>query len=160
MKTLTKTELVDLLSKVKGTTTISIETTTVPKIKAGNPFTSLKKVSKVAGLIGFIYGNSVNNQREREGLAKDFEPEKRAWGERILHSPLVKYNDKFYLELKVQSADSEYFDNNVRVDSEKIKPFYYANNSRQEVSKEVILRDYSIDNISRITINKNEYNVI
>jgi hypothetical protein len=159
MKTLTKTELIDLLSKVKGTTPISIETTTVPKIKAGNPFTALKKVSKVAGLIGFIYGNSVNNQREREGVSTDFKPEERKWGQRILHSPLVKHKDKYYLELKVQGSSSEYFDNETRVNSEDVKPFYYSNSSRQGVNKEVILRDYDINNISRITINKNEYKV-
>ena len=159
MQTLTKAELIDLLSKVKGTTAVSIETTTVPKIRSGNPFKGLKKVSKVAGMIGVIYANSVNNQRAKEGLEKDFVPESRKWGERILHTPLVKHNDKFYLEMKCQSAESDYFDDSGRVSSDKVKDWEYNKTSRQGVENEVILRDFSLDNISRIKINKNEYQV-
>lgn len=159
MKTLTKAELVDLLSKVKGTTAVSIETTTTPKIRSGNPFVGLKKVSKVSGMIGVIYANSVNNQRAKEGLDKDFVPESRKWGERILHTPLVKHKDKFYLEMKCQSAKSDYFDNSGRVSIDQVKPWEYNKTSRQGVENEVILRDFSLENITRITINKNEYQV-
>lgn len=159
MKTITKSELIDLLSKIKGTTFVSIETKTVPKLKS-NPFTRLEKVSKVAGAIGFIYENSVNNQREKEGLNKDFKAKPRKWGVKIPHTPLVKNKDKYYLEMKVQNSSSDYFENNQRIPLDKVVPYMYTGSSRQNVSKEVILRDYLIDNITRIKLNKEEYNVV
>lgn len=159
MKTLNQAELVDLLGKVKGTTFVSIESVTTPKIKAGNPFIGLKKISKTSGAIGFNYENSVNNALVKEGQANDFKAEPRKWGERVVGTPLVKHKDKFYLEVKVQSGESDYFDDNGRVDNKDIKPWEYAKKSRQGLENEVILRDYDLSNITRIKINKSEYNV-
>lgn len=160
MKTLTKSELLNLLNTIKGATFISMETNIVPKLKANNPFIGIKKVSKVSGVIGFNYSNSVNNQRAKEGVEPDFKPEARKWGERISNTPLVKHKDKFYLELKVQNSNSDYFLDGKRVNPEEIKPWYYNKSSRQELDNEVILRDYSLDNIKRIKINKEEYSVV
>lgn len=160
MKNLTKNELIDLLSKVKGTTFVSIETTTVPKLKSGNPFSNLKKVSKVSGAIGFNYQNSVNNALTKEDKEKDFEAKPRKWGEKVVGTPLVKHKDKFYLEMKAQNGQSDYFNDQGRVSKEDIKPWEYAKSSRQGLENEVIVRDFSIDNISRVKINKEEYNII
>lgn len=160
MKNLTKNELIDLLSKVKGTTFVSIETTTVPKLKSGNPFSNLKKVSKVSGAIGFNYQNSVNNALAKEDKESDFESKPRKWGEKIAGTPLVKHKDKFYLEMKAQNGQSDYFNDQGRVSKEDIKPWEYAKSSRQGLENEVIIRDFSIDNISRVKINKEEYNII
>ncbi len=157
MKNLTKTELVDLLSKIKGTTFVSIETTTVPKLKSGNPFSNLKKVSKVSGAIGFNYSNSINNALAKEGKEKDFEAKPRKWGEKVVGTPLVKHKDKFYLEMKAQNGQSDYFNNQGRVSKEDIKPWEYAKKSRQGLENEVIIRDYDLNNITRIKINKEEY---
>lgn len=160
MKSLTKQELVEVLKSVKGNTFISIESKTEPKLKKGNPFNALIKISKVFGAIGFNYENSVNNQRIRESLEVDFEAKPRQWGKRIKGTPLVEHKDKYYLEVKVQGAESDYFQDNNRVDVDKIKPWMYNSKSRQGVEKEVIVRDYSLDNISRIKINKKDFIVV
>jgi hypothetical protein len=160
MQTLTKQEALNTLMNVKGTTFMSIETTTIPKLKAKNPFKDLKKVSLISGAIGFNYENSVNNQREREGLENNFESKPRAWGHRIDNTPVVEHKGKHYLEVKVQSSKSEYFDGDLRIDVDKIKPWMYSNSSRQELNKEVIVRDYSLDSIFRMNLNKKEYRIV
>lgn len=159
MQTLNRQELLELLSNVNGTTFVSLETRVNPRLKSGNPFVNLEKVSKVCGAIGFNYQNSVNNQRLREDLKNDFKSEPRKWGQRVSGTPLVRHNNKLYLEIKVQSSESDFFDKNQRINIDKIKPWEYTSTSRQGLEKDVILRDYSIDNISRITINKKEYRI-
>lgn len=163
MKTITKSELTDLLKTIRGTTFLSIESQTKPKLKSGNPFPHLVKISHVNGCAGFNYENSVNRQSVKEDGNADFEAKPRKWGKRIPKTPLVEHNGKFYLELKVENSNSEYFDyssNNKRINPESVKDWQYKKSSRQGVKNEVIVRDYSLDNIQRIKLNKKEYIVI
>lgn len=159
MKTLTRPELVELLKNVKGSTFCSIETETVPKTKKGCPL-NLKRLSKVSGCIGFNYTNSVNTQRAKEGLSEDFKAVARVWGNRIQNTPLVEHKGNNYLEVKVQSATSDFFANSARISLDKIKQWLYNSETRQGLDKEVIVRDYKIENITRIKINKEEYRIV
>ena len=74
---ITKTQLVDLLTKIDGkqATFISIVAEVDARLKKrGNKYSkdSITKINKYSGLINYNYQNSVNNQREREGIDTNF----------------------------------------------------------------------------------------
>lgn len=159
---MTKEELAEFLKEIKGTTFCTIETETEPKLKGGKkcPYAGVKKISKVNGAIGFIYENAVNNQRVREGSEADFESEPRAWGHRISGTPLVEHKGKFYIEVKVEKTEKPlYILNGNFISNEDIKPYLPETTSRQELDKEVILRDYSLDNIKMIKIKGQQFQI-
>lgn len=117
----------------------------------------LLKRSEVNGMINWIYGNSVNNQRIREGqplneegAIKHFEPLPRTWGERVKGTPFVRYNGGIYLEVKVErSLEYHYELDGKPIDKELVIPFRAAKkeSSRQETDKAIYCRDYAIGNI-------------
>jgi hypothetical protein len=73
MATVTKDELVSILMKRKGATIVSIEAETDARLrKKGNPHGSCRKLTNLVGMIGWIYANSINNQRAREGHTEHF----------------------------------------------------------------------------------------
>jgi hypothetical protein len=155
-----KEDLIKLLKEVRGNTFISVECETEPKLLGGRscPYKGIRKISKVAGAIGFNYTNSVNNQREREDLDKDFEAEPRAWGTRLKGTPLVEHKGKTYIEVKVQSTESPlYVLNGKFIPNEDIKPYIPETKSRQGVDKEIIVRDYDISNIRSIKIKGQQF---
>jgi hypothetical protein len=162
-KIITRGELTAILAAVKGVTFSTIVTRTEPKLlKTNNPFTGIKKVSRVNVTIGFNYQNSVNNQRQREGSDTDFESLPRKWGERIKGTPLVSHNGNMYLEAKVEKTlDHMYINTHGQnIPDDLIAPFLPKHGeTRQELDKEVILRDYKIDSIIGIKINGEEYTV-
>jgi hypothetical protein len=157
---MTKEELANFLKEIKGTTFCTIETETEPKLRGGKkcPYAGVKKISKVNGAVGFIYENSVNNQRVREDSEPDFESEPRRWGHRVNGTPLVEYNGKFYIEVKVEKTETPlYILNGKFVANEDITPYLPETTSRQGVEKEIILRDYSLDSIKMIKIKGQQF---
>ena len=117
MPTITKNQLVDRLMNLRGAKFTTIVAETDPRmLKTGNPFVGATKISRVNGVVNWIYQNSVNNQRVREnqpldqqGEIEHFSPEPRKWGQRLKHetghvAPLVEHKGKHYLELKVERS--------------------------------------------------------
>ena len=146
---------------------MTIVATVVPSMrKTGNPFYGrVTKTSTVNGMIGFKYENSVNNQRKRENIGKEFVAEPRKWGVRIAGTPIVEHKGQSYLEVKVQRVfDTVYcVDNRLACDEEikAIKGFFPTNkDNRQEVEKPVILRDYCLDSINEIRIAGKWYTIV
>jgi hypothetical protein len=149
---MTVKELVEKVMSLRGTTIISFEAVTDARLKkTGNtiPLPCFKR-SKVNGMIGYNYENSVNNQREREGSERDFEAEPRSWGVRI-HPCVVEHKGNYYLTVKVErSLETPRF-----VDAEgcerslvEVKPFLPSKGeSRQGVDREVIHREYAVENL-------------
>lgn len=166
MLKITEKKLLNILENIKGTTAVSIVSITIPKyLKQSRtkrepfPFKILpKKISVVSGMIGFNYQNSVNNQRLREEKQDDFVAEPRKWGERVPKTPFVTYKDEYYLEIKVQSSESVYLLRNKPIAKELLEDFLpKSSSSRQELDKEVILRDYKISNIYTIKLMNEVY---
>jgi hypothetical protein len=147
--------LTNVLKGLKGTTIITIDACVEPTMrKTNNPFIGrVKKVSRVNGMVGWNYQNSVNNQREREGNEEEFVAHPRKWGERVQGTPFVTHKGQVYLELKVQNVQgTTYFlDNRPATDAEieAIQAFMpkRAGSGRQQVDKAVILRDYKMSSI-------------
>lgn len=163
MKTLTQNELKNLLLATNGSTFVNIVTHTVPVLVGGkkNIYTGLTKVSSVNGIINFRYENSVNNQRDREGLETNFVAQERKWGKHLSQS-VIEHNDAYYLQIKVEKTqEPEYFLKGSRVDNTEVnKNLPKRKDGTQEVDKTVILRDYNLSNIREIRLNKQEYKVV
>lgn len=172
METVSQETLVETLSNApQSASFVSFESVTEPRLlKTDNPYYdsetktwNLRKISRTTGIINFVYENSVNNQREREGLEADFESHPRRWGSRVDGTPLVEHKGRFYLEVNVQSSESRYVDNMGReVPREELEEFFgsRSSSSRQGVEDKVILRDYKISSINQINMFGQQYDVI
>jgi hypothetical protein len=170
--TVKRINLADLTSHLEIAAThranfVAIETLTAARVrKTGNPHPNVLKRSKVQAVIGHNYAQSVNHQRVREGSTPDFQALPRKWGQRIAGTPFVTHNGKLYLEcgvLKVLGASTFELPNGEPIDSDKVTPFLpttYSNAEHQGVDREVILRDYALESIQRITIDGETLEVV
>lgn len=151
-----------MLMGIRGASFATVTTRTDARLKkTGNPFGHVEKVSRVNVTIGFQYAGSVNRQRVRENETPDFVAMPRQWGERSKHTPLlIEHKGKLYLEIKVErSLSHAYFaaDGRMLTDAE-VEPFLpVRGQSRQEVAKEILVRDYAIDSIIGIAFQGQEY---
>jgi len=159
---LSSEELTELLMAQRGAKMVTIEADTIPKIPAASraTFPNLRKRAVVNGVIGWIYENAVNRQREREGAQPDFEALPRKWGARLVGTPLVEHKGGFYLEFKFQRSVSYYYYNGATrecyssaADIDAINRLTGARDhgtERQELDAPIILRDYRMSNIRSI----------
>jgi len=160
-------ELGLILRSQKGAKIVSVITETDPG-KSNKHKGICRKRSHVNGVINWHYAKAINRQREREGKGADFEVQPRKWGERIAGTPLVHHKGKYYLELKVENVyQTDYF--MVRPGGElvpttrdeiadHIRPSRSASN--QQLTKEVILRDYKLDSIVELRMSGKVYKVV
>ena len=173
MRTVGIVELEKLLRLVKSARMVSLVALTDPAMrKTDNPhFGRIRKISRVGGVINFLYEHSVNRQRLRENQPTDssgnverFGAFPRRWGQRVKGTPLVEHVPegvgcvRCYLEIKVQRRESKY------VDRESMAPVQYeeirqwlkyderniAEGVRQQVDRPVVLRDFRLDHIASI----------
>lgn len=143
-----------------GCQAISLDIVTDPKMrKTANPFLGAMKHNTVSGLVGFKYGNSVNNQAGREDneADMDFVAQPRKWGERVGH--MVEHKGQWYVELKVQSTNTPTFWKDGKQvtgeDLESLKTFIptkRAPSTQDHLETKVIVRDIKLSSIQRIRI--------
>lgn len=161
VRQVTQPQIEEILRQVRGAKVVTITAKTDARIKKsseprfGGP---VYKLSRVNGMINWSYEAAVNRQRDREGKATDFESHPRQWGTRLDGTPFVAHNGLLYLELKIEKSVDE--PSYVDVDGNEIalaniQPHLpqRSSSSRQEVDKEIILRDYKMDSITSITFN-------
>lgn len=167
MKTITVIDLQVMLSQLRSAAFATLTTVTEPAMnKGGNPFYGrVKKEVKLNATLNFIYANSVNNQREKEGNEQVFVPHARKWGERIQGTTLVQHKGNLYIEYKANGAPQsvEYFVDGQKVNKAEIAAYLRESNSNKEhqgVNKEIILRDVNINNVKEIVFNKETYQII
>lgn len=161
---ITLTELSELLATKRGCQFITMTCRTVPAMnKRGNPlFGRLEKLATVNGAINWNYTNAVNNRRRREGVTPNFTAEPRVWGVRLPGLPFVEYKGKLYLELKVErSVEYVYLVDGKITPKEKVTPYLIQStgNPRQDLIKEVMLRDYALETIEQIKVGGRVYDV-
>jgi hypothetical protein len=165
-------QLAAKVSEYRGATFVTIEARTEPKLLVKilhdgniepNPFIgNVVKVSRVNGVINWVYENAVNRQRTREELDADFQAMPRKWGNRLAETPLVEHKGNYYLELKVQKSLGYHYEtlDGQMLDTEAVNRFFpKPSASRQGVEREILLRDYSLANIRRINIRGEEHEV-
>jgi len=165
MKLINQTELGELLATVTHAMPIAFSALTLPKVrKTGNPFASIRKLSKVQAFTGADYERSVQRQETREGNQASFVAQARTWGERI--SPaLVSNKGKLYLVAQIQRTRKPVYlteQNGLLVvtPKEKVAPYLApVSFSAQPVAKEIVYRNYALENITALSINGEQYRV-
>ena len=170
----TKTNPITLaqIAEIGRKTKIQLITKTVPSMRlTNNPFAhKVFKYSFIEGWINFNYEKEVNKQRKIEGLRANFESLPRQWGDHLSQTPFVCYKPKssplYKLYLKVMITDVlqvEYrTDENQSVSPAELAPFFFAKNEsvRQGTFEPIVERDYYVENIRMIKLNKQFYNLV
>lgn len=177
MKKITVSELITLflnpeVSGINGASFIGIDTLTVPKLAGGKKNDQQGRVQKaVVGSSVMVfqnknsngYENMVRRRLEAEGKsADDFQLGERAWGKRIDGTPLVTHNGEFYLEVIFLKAGDVSF----LLDGKPIRKDLIEGLDKKEegeqggLANKVVIRTFKAKSISRITINKETYEVI
>lgn len=171
MQTVRRSELKNLFDRIQHAMLLSITARTIPDLrktaedgtvcpfwieyKAGR----LVKVAAVNGVVYWIYTNSVNRKREKQGLTGDFQAMPRKWGHRIPRSPFVEHTTKegehkLYVELKVErSLGYVYLLDGREIDQATVNKFCRPeSDNRQGLAQEdaVRPRDYFLGNILEV----------
>lgn len=160
---LTQKQLETRLFGIQDTQFVGLTTLTVPDMrKRGNPFhDSVLKISTVNGVINSKYTRVVNRQRVRESKAANFRALERQWGTRIKSTPLVSHctadgTTLLYLEVKLERRSWEFVDSETGaiIPEENLQPFLTPRrkSARQDLNREVVLRDYRLDHIAIVRI--------
>lgn len=175
MTTLTTNEAIQLImSRVRGTMTMSIDALTPPTLLKKERITGLLakfktgevlKDCRMDGIIGFDFNNSVNNQADREGL-EHREAKGRKWGKLTPDRIFATLNGQFYLQMKVQSnGPVTYFNRNGDELSLEaignILPLPSEPSSTQaDITKQIIVRDVTMTNVKGMRFCKEEYIIV
>jgi|TARA_R110000824_G_scaffold59601_7_gene159917 hypothetical protein len=123
---------------------------------------AIVKRQKLQAIVGWNYASRLDRAAKREGKQIEFEVQSRMWGERINGTCLVEHKGALYVEaapLRVMSTEyvSEY---GVKIDPESISDLieHKANqkaksSTQEELTNEVFVRDYKLDNIETLAAN-------
>lgn len=169
---ITKEELITKINELEkqGAKPVSITAVTIPGQK-NNEFKPIYKVSRINGMIGANYENSVNRQREREEKPADF-VRGSGWGTHLSPS-LVQGANGISLQIqpslkKMGEHPSVYVGTQggkfIVLSKEQYDPFIYKakdgeGSTQQGVDRAVVLRRVRLDNIVGITISGTEYRI-
>jgi hypothetical protein len=170
MKSITQDELEALFFDTDRTQFVSFVSVTDPDMhKRKNPHPKARKVSIVVGVINFQYSRTVNTQRTREQRTADFKALRRKWGKRLKGCPLVKHakkgesEERLYLEVKLERRSALYFEPTTgkKIKESKLAPFLKGpdSNPRQQLNREITLRDYRLTSIAELTMNGKQYRI-
>lgn len=166
-KFVTKSELVETVKTVKGSSAISVEVETeVDMRKTGNPYIGAIKLNTVAGLIGFDYETGVNNLLGKEDKPMEFKAQAHKWAVPTDSKNLVANKDgtKLYLRIKVQSAGTPtFFFNGEKIEKALLAPFIPEHKkpaTQAALDGEYVVRTYALDSIRSMKILGDELEVV
>lgn len=168
MPKITTTELVALLSTIKGNTFFSFEALTKPEQrKTDNPYDEILKLSTINASTGFDYESNVQAQQVREGLNPNFKAQARKWGNKI-SDVLIEHEGKHYIRCRVLKTleDPIFFGRRghelIRVEKASIEAWLPPKRraATQNTDKEIVYRDFLVSNVRRITILNGTYEVL
>ena len=142
---LTYSQFAHKLANLKGSSFIYIETDGLFKDmnKKGNPFfNEVRKHTQQTVLIGFNYGNAVNNRLRKLGKEANFEPKDRPWGRKVGNA-LIEHKGSFYVEAQAITCFSTQYveagDNKTPIEKEELVPFFNAKKRKEmEEQKELL----------------------
>lgn len=155
-------KLVDVLNAVRGASFATLTTYTMPEVTNSFYDGRIYKLHQFNGCLNNYYGNSVNRQREREGIEEHFTPLPPSWGERIWQTPFKTYNDKLYLVVKPQTTlQLQYFLDGKKVEEDAVSRWLKPHkcSKRQKTEKGIPYRNYSVSNIVQVIINHEIYDL-
>ncbi len=179
-KTVTVTELANILAQVSHATPIGFTSLTDARAKkTDNPYGTIRKLTKVTAFTGATYETSVNRQmvREGNGEAPAFVAKERSWGNRISAALVSKLDNdtgevRFYLPAQIQRASKPLYlvlKERTRgkailtaVPKEIVAPWLPKEKPEaphQPVDKPIVYRDYSLDSLITVSIGGCRYRV-
>jgi hypothetical protein len=178
VKTLTHSQLVSLISSIRGAAPIGLETVTEAKVrKTGNPFKGIYKECRVVGWVGVRYGDSVNREMTRQGIDGKFEVEPRPWGQWLVPNKIAEHKGNLYLRTQSTPGTRKrqpakvlrYRDETGRfLAREEIAPFLVeASASKKQAeaglidkSDQIMVREYKFDSIKKIRVGGKTYSLV
>ena len=151
---ITKSDFLNYLINHKGHGFGTIKALTPSRLlKTGNPVPDALKYAEVQINWGiWDYTNSLYSMASKEGKEIIFDVKSRQWGQRIDGTPLVQLRDQYYLEAKCERVlVMDYYDQEGnKLDKEEMSQFLpksYKSSTQAKLDGEVVLRDYSLDNL-------------
>lgn len=162
------TNLFELLTtNLNGSTFISIDTVTTPKLTGGRKNLMQGRVTKhTTGANVMVFQNKningyqamVERRLTKEGKS-GFELSPRAWGTRLPNCCLVEHKGQLYVEVIFLTAgDTHYELDGVRIDKSEVEGLPSSSNGAQGgLEDKVIIRTFKAANIRSIRINKHSY---
>lgn len=140
------------------------------------------RIRQLTGFVCFDYARTVNSQRRREHRDDDFESQGRRWGHRVhagglgphdergefiprRRTPLVRHGSRWYLDVKRQTViktEHRTISGNELIRHDELRPFLKSDGldaarRRQEIDRPVIVRDYMLQNIAQLTLDRTLY---
>ena len=157
--------LVNVFSTVEDGEVISIDTLTLVPLSGPHrgrvtkrTTGSLVKVFKDINTSS--YAKIVENRLRSEGKdPTNFVLHHRTWGQRIPNTPLIKYDNKLYLEvIFLQAGTVEYFLDGAPIDKADIIGMKTPTEAHQGgLDAKVIVRDYLVENVISIRTSRKLY---
>ncbi len=152
-------ELVPMLLKLRSAKVATIVAITAVRLNKfdtetktrRNPYGEIRKVQTIRVKVNDDYEGNVNDARDAEGKADDFEVAPLQWGEHVSRA-VIENKGQLYLQTIVLETDAHptYIDERgYRVAYEAIRPFFppYRPNARQELDAEVKVRTWKMESI-------------
>jgi len=167
MKTISQSQLLDLIKSTKGAAIVGILAETDAKArKTGNPFGKIFKTVRAVGFCGADYGNAVLNEGLREEKQIDFVPDSLPWGEWLVAGKVITHKGELYLRLQTTASQRSrqpakvlgYRAENGRFLSfEQVKPFLPEKRESEkqieagiDTGKTVMVRTYKFNSLKVI----------
>jgi hypothetical protein len=159
------------LATLAGGTFVGIDTDTVPILKGGrkNPQQG-RIVKRMVGATVMCFANNGSNayenmvkrRLENEGKNADsFTLSPRTWGQRIVGTPFVEHNGKYYLEtIFLRAGKVEYLFDGSPIDPAKIEGLQDKAEAEQgglSDENKVIIRTFALDSVTALRVNGAEY---
>ena len=165
---ITKSELVEFVRDLKGSTFVTIQTITEVQASKAKKAQKVYKLSHLNCNFNWNYENSVNTLASKEGSDKKAEVKQRTWGKRIVsafHS-LIEHKGEYYFAMKPVNVLNKpvYFTEGKVVAKSEIEHLLRkpsAKSSTQAHLKgEVMERDYKLESIRNIAIQGHWFEVV
>ena len=164
---ISQAELKEKISQLKGNGFVGL-TTVTEAATVKNPYGKIMKLSRQIVNTGFSYENAVNNQAKREGSEVKFKPHQRVWGKHVTQS-LIEHNGNFYLEAKPEKSRGHkyfYHDSTGKIHlltKSQVQNYLKQSkkpNTQDFLKQEVRIRDYKLESIRKISVNKEKLSLI
>lgn len=152
-------EILERFANIEDGLKVRLKYTSKVKLTGGKKNPHQDRVTKVTeGCLvqlfksGKGYFDKVNEGLVSEGKEANFEPGKRAWGERVEGTPFIAHGEKTYLEcIFEESGRSKYFLDGEEIDKEEIEGLPEKKEGEQGgLESKVIVRTIQIDSILEV----------
>lgn len=145
MNTITRNELIEMLSHLQGATMASLITETEKKVNGVDCI----KANHINVCLNGSFQNAMNKSLSKDGFAPDHVSQPRKWGSRIPHTPLVIYENDTYIEARIIKTLGHVL--------RDLKTGRVLNFKDKPSDERVTLRDFKINNVKELRLNGKKF---